>query len=594
MAADTLWNDVMYTDVLQTPGYVVDFALCTTYSLDMPTLLSVPFMLGTMSNLSEEALRSPHVVLEAVSRAAGRFAVFCNAGGIAVPQQDSKLYALLEQSVVQVALPTQGRGFVNFHPKVWVVTETNPETRQRRMKVVVMSRNLTQSNDLDIACELSGAVGRKTASVAAREKHQPLVDFITWLSDYAHGSIRRRITALLEDLACVERFEIDDPRFQDYDFFPMGIEGYEGRATCLEGAMLTHAAEAVVISPFVDEATLRLITHACPGAKKTLITRHASLTPAMPELFNDGVYVVKEVLTEGMDREDTVDIHEKVYFIRNYYNCQNYLYLGSTNATANGFGRNVEFLMRLTFAPNRMSYSKFRQELIHDGKECLFERVLSVPPSVTPKENSTDEQALRTAVSRIRSARVEPEPSKGYRIEVSCVKRVTEVQAEIYPLYCAGLRQPLADGVTFHEVALPMLSEFFVLAVGDVKRVVKIECKNLPHEERDKAIFRSMIDTKSKFINYLSFMLTEDVDQYIAENSRRERDLPPEAASGEELAVSTSLYEDMLRMAYKSPERVAEIRRVLEQADRRVVPEHFLKMYQQFEVVLKKIKRHDD
>jgi hypothetical protein len=47
-------------------------------------------------------------------------------------------------------------------------------------------------------------------------------------------------------------------------------------------------------------------------------------------------------------------------------------------------------------------------------------------------------------------------------------------------------------------------------------------------------------------------------------------------------------------MAYKSPERVAEIRRVLEQADRRVVPEHFLKMYQQFEVALKKIKRHDD
>ena len=115
---DNLWNDLVYTDVMQSDGYVVEYAVLTTYSLDMPSLLSVPFMLGTMSDLTEASLRSPHLVSEAVNKSAGKFSVFCNAGCIAVPQANSKLYALLERSVVQIALPARGAGFVNFHPKV--------------------------------------------------------------------------------------------------------------------------------------------------------------------------------------------------------------------------------------------------------------------------------------------------------------------------------------------------------------------------------------------------------------------------------------------------------------------------------------------
>lgn len=58
--ADALWNDIVYTDVLQSDGFVIDYAVCTTYSLDMPSLLSVPFMLGTMTDLTETAMHSPH------------------------------------------------------------------------------------------------------------------------------------------------------------------------------------------------------------------------------------------------------------------------------------------------------------------------------------------------------------------------------------------------------------------------------------------------------------------------------------------------------------------------------------------------------
>ncbi len=60
--------DIIYTDVLQSDGFVIDYAVCTTYSLDMPSLLSVPFMLGTMTDLTETIMRSPHLILETINQ----------------------------------------------------------------------------------------------------------------------------------------------------------------------------------------------------------------------------------------------------------------------------------------------------------------------------------------------------------------------------------------------------------------------------------------------------------------------------------------------------------------------------------------------
>jgi hypothetical protein len=583
----------MYTDVMQTPGYVVDYAICTTYSLDMPTLLSVPFMMGTMSELSETALKSPHIILEAINRAANKFAVFCNAGCIAVPNNESKVYSLLEKSVVQITLSNQGRGFINFHPKVWIIKETNPDDGVSQIKVVVMSRNLTCSNDLDIVCELTGTIGHKHASRASQVKHKPLIDFIKYLSNYASNSIRKKTDAIIRDLTMVERFNLDDTQFKDYDFFPMGIEGYNGMESCFESNMLNHAAEAIVISPFVNQSILEKITRCCPSAKKTLITRHISIQPDILPLFNDGVFAVKEVLTDKSDKNVAVDIHEKVYFITNYFTCEHQLYLGSTNATENGFDRNVEFLLRLTFSPNKMSYRKFRGDLINDSKECMFEQVSSVPLEENHQEDNTDERVLRQAIGLIKDANIIHDTDGKYNIVIRCKKGIDDTGAHIYPLYCIGMIQALKNDVTFTDISLPLLSEFFVLTVGDIRRVVKIECHNMPVAERDRAVFRSIIDTKSKFINYLSFMLSDDTDLYIAENNHLEKELSSSNESYKDDALSTSLYEDMVRMAYSCPERISAIRQVIEKADKNVLPENFKEMYEQFEIAIKKIKRYE-
>lgn len=209
--ADALWNDIIYTDVLQSNGFVIDYAVCTTYSLDMPSLLSVPFMLGTMTDLTETAMRSPHLILETINKSAGKFAVFCNAGCMAVPQANSKVYSLLEQSVVQVTLQAKGGGFINFHPKVWIIKETNPDTGAQQIKLIVLSRNLTGSNDLDVVCELVGKIGTQPVTRKAQVKHTPLVDFLTWLIAKADNrTIRKNMHSICKDIDYIEQFDLTD------------------------------------------------------------------------------------------------------------------------------------------------------------------------------------------------------------------------------------------------------------------------------------------------------------------------------------------------------------------------------------------------
>ena len=593
--ADALWNDIIYTDVLQSDGFVIDYAVCTTYSLDMPSLLSVPFMLGTMTDLTETAMRSPHLILETINKSAGKFAVFCNAGCIAVPQANSKVYSLLEQSVVQVTLQAKGKSFVNFHPKIWIIKETNPDTGNRQIKLIVLSRNLTISNDLDVVCELVGKIGSKQATRKAHVKHTPLVDFLTWLIVKADNrTIRKNMRSLCNDIDYIERFELTDSPFEDYEFFPMGIQGYDGYTKCFEQSILNHATEMLVISPFVDKNILNQMVSCSPNAKKTLITRHASVTQEVINLFNDGVYAPKEVLTDKVEKDVSVDLHEKVYFVRqNEGNLSyNHLYLGSTNATKNGFERNVEFLLHLKFTPYKSSYDKFRSELINDSKECMFERIISVPEEDAEiKEDTTNELMLRWAIAAIQQAQITSD-GESYTITIQCLSnRMPTDPVFIYPLGCDGKEQELVDGLIFKEMSLDSLTEFYTIRIGDLRRLIKVQTEGIPTDERDKAIFRSFINTKGKFINYLAFMLTDEVEQYILESQQLEKELSNNNASSLEQQISISLYEDMVKMAYKDPERIASIRQIVEKADETVIPDHFMEMYNTFENVLKQIKR---
>ena len=153
------------------------------------------------------------------------------------------------------------------------------------------------------------------------------------------------------------------------------------------------------------------------------------------------------------------------------------------------------------------------------------------------------------------------------------------------------LQQELCDGVTFNRIPLSALTEFYIIKVDDISRVIKIDTHGMPTEERNKAIFQSIINTKSKFINYLAFMLTDSPEEFLAESQQMEHELQQSKIAGKDLEMTTSLYEDMLKAAYRTPDKIEAIQKIIEKADRNVIPENFDRMYKQFQTAIKYIKR---
>ena len=97
-------------DLLRPPAdYNLDFALVTTYTLNLEALLALPLgLVARADNGLEDLLADPLLLLEALRRAGERIHVFVDRAGIAIPRKRRELYAMLEPSVHPVRAPGGG------------------------------------------------------------------------------------------------------------------------------------------------------------------------------------------------------------------------------------------------------------------------------------------------------------------------------------------------------------------------------------------------------------------------------------------------------------------------------------------------------
>ena len=138
-------------------GYAFDCGICTTYLLDLPTLLVAPLSLTLLDVASvDSALRDPVLLLEGLQRHAEQLTVFCQAGQIAIPAADSYLFRFLEGMVVQVQAPYGGV----FHPKVWLLRYTAAD-QPVLYRFLCMTRNMTLDRSWDILLRLDGQVVKR-------------------------------------------------------------------------------------------------------------------------------------------------------------------------------------------------------------------------------------------------------------------------------------------------------------------------------------------------------------------------------------------------------------------------------------------------
>ena len=371
-------NRVDYGELLiEDPAFELEQAVGMTYSLDMEALLGIPLCLG-MREMTSGQRNNPLYVLEAIRRTGKKLSIFCNVGCIKVPKSESRLFALLEDSIHEVRMP---KSTYNFHPKLWILQYHNVNDGRTMIKVVVLSRNLTFDQSMDMAIEMTGYVGREV-----NPKNQPLADMLTFVSQF--DSKKNAYNQLISNLKKVDKFDLLDC-FEDYEFHPFGIYGRaengvkkvmakEHRKTARE--MFRDCYALFIISPFLSEGVIADLlddynSNADAGpARRCLITREASVTKRIFNAFNrrdgDGIWVVDPVFSsnDALDDGDTFgyvnrDVHAKVYYTEKY-NEPHKLYIGSLNASLNAFDHNVEFLLELQYKNYHSSYWSVRDDFI--------------------------------------------------------------------------------------------------------------------------------------------------------------------------------------------------------------------------------------
>jgi hypothetical protein len=290
----------LLTDVLRPPpGFRLDRAVATTFTLELDNLLTAPLAFAAQA---VRDLDGPISVMDGVRRCADRIDVFCQAGQIAPPPGNSGLLLLLEQAVHPVRRPRPGR---LFHPKLWLVRYAGDD--DRLLRLVVLSRNLTNDRSWDVCLSLDGAIGTRPDA-----RNAPVVKLLRHAISLATqplpGPRRAAIDSLLEDL---RRAVWEPPEgFRDMSFHALGVPGVQPP----DFAGTRH----LVMSPFVGADGL----HICApgGGDLTVIGRQEALD-RLPEGTLDGcaVLVLNDLAALDLDDEAgsarLTGLHAKTYVV---------------------------------------------------------------------------------------------------------------------------------------------------------------------------------------------------------------------------------------------------------------------------------------
>ena len=574
--AEKLLKEHLYGDLLApTPGYFTDFALGMTYCLSFEAMLTAHLAFGMLGEMDDNVIQSPLLLLEAITKSSEKVVVFCNKGGIAVPPTIRKVYSLMERNIFEVFDKQNNKA--NFHPKLWLIREINNDDKKDvLLKLIVTSRNLAYTDTIDCIACLTGKVG--VASVK-NEKHLPLIAFIKSVVKESNigDEQKKSVLKLATDLERVEQFDVDVP-FEDYDFFPYLFE-YDFGVKPVEEYLV--GTESIIVSPFLDKTMLSRLN---PENKcnRTLITRKEYVDRSIFDKFcnKGGIYVTLDDLASR-----GVDLHAKMYHVWNGRNEQ-YLYLGSANATTSAFERNGEFLLRLKYIHGNTRSAQFLSDF-YEKDNSKFMQLNE------PSENASPIIKWDVAESAMKDlmcaddlkARITHHRDGGYSVVVtSSIKRLAN-DVFIAPLQKKEFMQRWTGRVAFEDMKIDELSEFYILSATSPngtrhEAIVKIVSTGMP-SNREQEIYKGIIKTKPDFFRFLELMLTDTPLQYISSEILL-KEIGAKGAENKEGIEFPSLYEKMLKIAATNPKQIYEIGRLVSKLNNDVVPPAFVKMYKLF------------
>jgi hypothetical protein len=594
------------------PGFTLDRAVGTTYSLDLISLLSAPlgFALLEREGSSGRLVVDPVALLEAVRRYADRIDLFCQAGQIAPLSEHRQIVSYLEDSIHQAVPPLDAQAI--FHPKMWAlryVGLTDPTHYSYRL--LCLSRNLTFDRSWDTMLCLEGERGAGDPRLA---------DFITRLPDLAlempdeRASQIRALGADLHDVA----FRPPDG-FDRIAFWPLGVEPevwpFQGRVDRM-----------LVISPFLSQACLARV--ASQGRSHVLISRPEAFDLLGADALDGFVHTMvisPTALTEQQNHSqpdeivlsetdeaiaeragaDLHGLHAKLYIAEAASRAR--VWTGSANATDAAFHHNVELLIELEGTERQCGIDAV---LEGSNRESLGLRAILESYEVEhrrPRELTAGEhlerrlETVRRAVAQLKFVvQVAAVDRDSFHLVVHLAPKSSEpdwwtktiqgarLRCRPVSLGAASLKPPMVEKkyarADFGNVPFDRLTSFVVVELqlshaGQDARVVFVVNARMeggPEDRRERTL-ASLLENRGALVRFLLLLLGESAADDLTGAIDVISGEPSPQAEVWRRSQWHALFEPMVRSLARQPARLDEICQLIEDlsktpAGRRLLP----------------------
>ena len=593
------WNDIMlnpskdrldYGNILHhDDNYKLDFAIGATYSLELDSLILSAISLDSYGEFDKNLINKPILLLNALRKTSNKIALFCESGQILFNDNRRKVYVLLEDIVFPVLTSKEfeNNHYASYHPKFWLIRYTKEDNI--RYRIIVLSRNLTSNRSWDISFVMDGNISDNQTN-----KNDALIEFIKYSIDNSvnnkksinHEKIEK-MNEIIDELKHVD-FNLDSDIFSDFEFI---VNGVDDRSYQIQNQPLFQKNwdRILIMTPFLSKDVISKFNKKINvNSNSILISQSDSFKKLTKEdCDNFNLYCLRDEIVNGereISEEDTdfynQDIHAKIYVCEKNNCCE--LYLGSLNASCNALRGNIELMVKLK--SKNLTVEQISQNIFNNGGDNPFEEYL-IKNNEQDDDKTEDDNSnyIIKQIIRLNPKAKVTSSDDLYNIEVEFGENpFKDKDIELCPLL-SNNSQKFSEKMIFENLNKLLLSEFFIIRINEIERIIKIETEGMPNDRKNEVI-SNIIRNKDDFIEYISLLFGDDYYSNFISPDEKSKDF-----SKQFYVQLSGLYEKMLQASIYDPDKFDDIKDIIESlSDEKIVPDGFNELYNTFLEVIDK------
>jgi hypothetical protein len=413
--------------------------------------------------------------------------------------------------------------------------------------------------------------------------------------------------------------------FHLLNFHPIGFEDEVSRTPFINPLQKKCWEELLVISPFVDDASIINLADKS-GKLLKVLSRKEELDGISETLISDigidNFYQFSEFIRDaesidGLNESSQLEImpqnlHAKI-FIGSKSGYQHW-FLGSANCTQPAFGRNIEFLVELKTELGNLSPAKISKMLTQakNQEKPPFEPY-QLKYRVDDSERVSLELKLRKIIYDLTGLSFRGEASAItagvetlWNIVINCDARMLilpdDFEVRIRPLPETD-KQPkilrpqaenfIDDYKGYSEVQLSPFLQIFVYYKSDKVKSFIAELEIALPNTRMNSIFKSIIDNREKFLKYLLFLLSGATPDPLQHEDKHHSS----KGGDDNQSITGAIYENLLIAASRRPERLRSLEKIIDRLKNQnsntesILPDDFIRLWSVFQEYINRISK---